>query len=151
MLELSRRKRQLASALRWRSLQFEKSQQVLARAMQHQRQLEQLQQRDLSQYRVLQEQYHRLIGIGDNLDPAMVEQRLLALMEIRTNVQTRQQRLIEARKAVQQATAAAAGSRLEMDAMTMAHDKVKAVAIAHAQEREQIEIFESGCRQGAAR
>ncbi|MDZ4298825.1 MAG: hypothetical protein U0998_00500 [Moraxellaceae bacterium] len=151
MSELSRRLRQLSSALQWRSLQYEKAQQDLARTLQNQRELEQLLAEKTKAYHSLFDQHQRPVAVGGNVDPAMFEQRLLALMKLRSNVLSLQHDVSEAQQAVKQASVSTTESKLAVEAVTKAYDRAFSAVQVRAYEHERIDIFESSCRQGASR
>ena len=149
MSDIARRLRQLRSAMRVRLLAHEQAEQGLARATQQLRQAEQALDVEQSRYRMLLSQHQQVAGKGVSLDPAMMEQRLLALMSARSALDARRRQAGEVRQAEQQAKSALAQARLALEAVTKASGRVRVMAADRLRAHEQIEIFEAACRQGA--
>lgn len=148
MSDIARRLRQLRSAMRVRLLAHEQAEQGLARATQQLRQAEQALDVEQSRYRMLLSQHQQVAGKGVSLDPAMMEQRLLALMSARSELDTRLRQAGEVRQAEQQARSALAQARLALEAVAKVSGRVRAMAEHRLRAHEQVEIFEAACRQG---
>ncbi|MEK6788413.1 MAG: hypothetical protein AABY68_05635 [Pseudomonadota bacterium] len=140
--------RQLKAALRLRTLQCEKAELKWRHALQQLCLIEQLLQTETVRYHRALTQYQQFIGHGVVLNPAMQEQRLLALAAARTAVVTRQRAVDIARKLFQEAKAGLIKAKVADDVTDKALQHV-AVEVAHqVQTKELTDIFDAQSRQG---
>lgn len=138
--------RQLKAAMRLRTLQREKAELQLRPALYQLRLAEQSLQTEAVRYHRILAQYQQFIERGVVLDPAMQEQRLLAMAATRAAVTTQQQAVDAARKLFQAAKAALVKAKVAHDVTDNARQRV-AVEIAHqAQAKELIDIFDAQYR-----
>lgn len=142
--------RQLKSALRLRTLQREKAELKWRHALQQLRLVEQSLQAETVRYHRILTQHQQFIERGVVLDPAMQEQRLLALAATRTAVVTQQREVDVARKLFQEAKAELVTAKVADDVTDKALQRVAAEVAHQVQAKELIDIFDAQYRQGGS-
>lgn len=116
--------RQLKAAIRLRTLQREKAELQLSHALQSLREAEQRLHGESTRYHRILAQHQQLVGRGVSLDPALQQQRLLALASVRAEVSTRQREVSQARVHGQEARALLMKARVDVDVVDKAKQRV---------------------------
>ena len=142
--------RQFKAALRLRNLQREKAEIKWRHALQQLRLAEQSLQTETARYHRILTQHQQFIERGVVLDPAMQEQRLLALAVTRSAVATQQRAVDVARQLFQEAKAALVQAKVADDVTNKALQRVVAEVAHQVHAKELIDIFDAQYRQGGS-
>lgn len=148
MHEAQKKLRQLKAAIRLRTLQREKAELHLSHALQQLREAEQRLQTESARYHRILTQHQQLVGRGAALDPAMQEQRLLALAGVRAEVVKAQRGATSAKALCQEAKATLMRAKVEADVVDKAQQRVAEDIAYQVQAKELIDIFDAQHRQG---
>lgn len=142
--------RQINAAVRLRTMQREKSELQLRSALQKTHIAEQSLQTEIKCYRHTLIQHQQFIGLGEMLDPAMQEQRQLALSASRQAVASRQQLLDDAHRLFREAKATLVSAKVSVDVADKAKQRVTSEIVYQSQAKELIDIFDAQYREGGS-
>lgn len=150
MHEEQKQLRQLKAAIRLRSLQCEKAELYLSHTQRLLLEAERRMQDESARYHRILAQHQLLVKRGTGLNPALQEQRLLALVGARAEVVKEQQAHATAKTNVQEAKRLLVKARVDADVIEKARHRVDAAIQHHQLAQELTDTFDAQQRQGAS-